>query len=186
MTSITPSATATDAQLRALAHPLRVRILRLCLTRERTNQELAECLDVAPGTVLRHVRELLAAGFLVAEEVRTGQRGALERPYRATGATWYLRRDEGKQPALSKKVQEALVAAHLAELHESPVDAERAHMRGTMRLDPAALTELRDRIEGLLLEYGERDDAGGVPVSFLWSLHGVPDPPPPVEGGVHS
>ena len=186
MTSLTPKAAATDAQLRTLAHPLRVRILRLCLTRERTNQELAESLDVAPGTVLRHVRELLAAGFLVAEKIRTGQRGALERPYRANGATWYLRPDEIKQPELSKKLQQALVAAHLAELHESAVGAERAQLRGTMRLQPAALTELRDRIEALLLEYGERDDPGGVPVSFLWSLHGVPDAPPPLEGGVHS
>jgi DNA-binding transcriptional ArsR family regulator len=178
--------TATATQLRALAHPLRLRILRLCLTAERTNQELAESLDVAPGTVLRHVRELLAAGFLVAAEIRTGRRGALERPYRATGTSWHLKSSEPEHPELSKELHVALVAAHLAELHESAVGAERANLRGTMRLGPAALAELQGSIEALLREYGERDDPGGVPVSFLWSIHGVPDPPPPLKGGVHS
>jgi predicted ArsR family transcriptional regulator len=77
---------ASVAQLRALAHPVRLRILRLCLDREMTNKELADKLGIAPGTALRHVRELLATGFLAAGEVRTGRRGALERPYRSTGA----------------------------------------------------------------------------------------------------
>ena len=73
---------------RALASPLRLRILRLCLHEARTNRELAVELDINPGTLLHHVRSLVGTGFLVAEEPRTGARGAREIPYRATGRSW--------------------------------------------------------------------------------------------------
>jgi DNA-binding transcriptional ArsR family regulator len=164
---------ATVPQLKALAHPLRLRILRLCLPREHTNKELADLLGVAPATVLRHVRELVAAGFLSVEDARTGASGAWERPYRATGATWNLTVPTADQPDLSKEVQIALVGAHLAELQQSPADTERGQLRGTMRLSAEALAELRGRVDALLREYALRADPGGTEVSFLWSLHGV-------------
>lgn len=77
---------ATPAETKALGHPLRIRILRLCLD-ELTNKELAQRLDVSPGTVLYHVRRLVDVGFLVPGTPRTGPSGALEKPYRATGET---------------------------------------------------------------------------------------------------
>ena len=73
-----------------MAHPLRLRILRLCLHDALTNKELADRLGSEPGTVLPHVRLLVEVGFLEAAPVRTGASGALEKPYRATGVTWWL------------------------------------------------------------------------------------------------
>src|ERR687898_90203 len=84
---------ATPEEARALSHPLRMRILRLCLDQALTNKQLAEHLGRDPGTVLHHVRTLVATGFLVPEEVRQGEKGALEKPYRATGRSWTLRLD---------------------------------------------------------------------------------------------
>ncbi|MEU3020923.1 MULTISPECIES: winged helix-turn-helix domain-containing protein [unclassified Nocardiopsis] len=81
---------ATAREAKALGHPLRLRILRLCLIADRTNRELADRLDTNPGTVLHHVRTLVDVGFLTAEPVRQGASGALEKPYRATNATWWL------------------------------------------------------------------------------------------------
>jgi DNA-binding transcriptional ArsR family regulator len=81
---------ATAAEAKALAHPLRMRILRLCLDQALTNKQLAEWLGKDPGTVLHHVRTLVRTGFLVAEEVRQGEKGALEKPYRSTGKSWTL------------------------------------------------------------------------------------------------
>jgi DNA-binding transcriptional ArsR family regulator len=81
---------ATAAEAKALAHPLRMRILRLCVDRSLTNKELAEWLGKDPGTVLHHVRTLVVNGFLVPDEVRQGAKGALEKPYRATGKSWTL------------------------------------------------------------------------------------------------
>jgi DNA-binding transcriptional ArsR family regulator len=77
-----------QARARALSSPLRLRILRLCLHKARTNKEIAGILKVNPATALHHVRTLLATGFLRAEEPRTGNRGAREIPYRATGLSW--------------------------------------------------------------------------------------------------
>ena len=71
--------------MRTLGHPLRLRILRLTLDHPMTNKELARRLRRDPGTVLHHVKRLVDGGFLAADPVRTGKRGAIERPYRATG-----------------------------------------------------------------------------------------------------
>lgn len=80
----------TPDEARTLGHPLRMRILRLAAQDDVTNQQLASALDVSPGTSLYHVRTLLKAGLLEAGDVRTGNSGALEKPYRATGVTWWL------------------------------------------------------------------------------------------------
>ena len=40
---------ATREELRAVANPLRLRILRLCLHEELTNKQLAERLGMDPG-----------------------------------------------------------------------------------------------------------------------------------------
>src|SRR5438309_1430220 len=81
---------ATDAEARALASAVRLRILRLCLDRSLTNKELAAGLDRNPATVLHHVRTLVDTGFLVPEAPRRGARGAREVPYRATGKSWLM------------------------------------------------------------------------------------------------
>ncbi len=81
---------ATVKEVKALGHPLRLRILRLCGDRELTNKQLADRLDRDPGTVLYHVRQLVDAGLLEPAEVRTGDSGALEKPYRSTGLSWWL------------------------------------------------------------------------------------------------
>ena len=73
-----------ERRARALASPLRMRILRLCLHESRTNKELADELGINPGTLLHHVRTLLDTGFLSAEPPRRGPRGAREVPYLAT------------------------------------------------------------------------------------------------------
>jgi DNA-binding transcriptional ArsR family regulator len=81
---------ATPREARALGHPLRLRILRLCGQQELTNKQLADRLKRDPGTVLYHVRQLAEAGLLEQAPVRTGDSGALEKPYRSKGKTWYL------------------------------------------------------------------------------------------------
>lgn len=69
---------------RALASPLRLRILRVCLHDARTNKEIADTLGIAPATCLHHVRTLVETGYLEAQEERRGNRGAREVPYLAT------------------------------------------------------------------------------------------------------
>src|SRR5213083_669880 len=81
---------ATPDEAKALSNPLRLRILRLCLDEALTNKQLADRLEKDPATVLHHVRTLVNTGFLAVEGVRTGAKGALEKPYRSTGKSWRL------------------------------------------------------------------------------------------------
>ena len=77
---------ATDAEARALASGLRLRILRMCLDEPLTNREIAAGLGRNPATVLHHVRTLVDTGILEPQEVRRGRRGArcVRRPSRVS------------------------------------------------------------------------------------------------------
>lgn len=160
---------ATVEELRALAHPTRQRIIRLCLDEALTNQQLAEALDLEPATTLRHVRILLDKGFLEAGEVRSGRRGALERPYRSTGLPRRLRLDD-VDPQLARTKDVAALRAHAAELLDAPEGGTRDFARGTLRLSAASRAELTRRIDELLGEFAARKDAQGEPLAFIWSL----------------
>jgi DNA-binding transcriptional ArsR family regulator len=71
-------------QLKALGHPLRVRVLEMLGQEgdwQLTNRELAQRLGVDPGHLHFHVRMLLKAGLI---ELANGGRGrGREKPYRA-------------------------------------------------------------------------------------------------------
>ena len=131
---------ATLEEARALAHPLRLRILRLCLDEALTNKQLAERLGKDPGTVLHHVRALVDTGFLAAEEVRQGQSGALEKPYRSTGKSWTL--DVSEATGSHASTAEAILEAFLAEFREAGPAAAVGWSRLALTLDQASLEEL--------------------------------------------
>ncbi|WP_433272050.1 ArsR/SmtB family transcription factor [Actinosynnema sp. CS-041913] len=166
--------TASVEELKALAHPLRWRILRLCLDRAWTNQELAERLEVAPATVLRHIRALVKTDFLAPEPVRTGAKGALERPYRATGRTWRLGLIDVAGVGLVHQVDLAMLAAHRAEILEAGPDSGRDVSRGVLRLNPESQAEFKTRLADLITEFVRREDPDGEPLSYLWSLAARP------------
>jgi predicted ArsR family transcriptional regulator len=153
---------ATDAEARALASATRLRILRLCLSEALTNKEIAARLGRNPATVLHHVRTLVDTGFLVAEPVRRGTRGAREVPYRATGKSWLMDGAGGpgptRDPALGAFLEE--VAAAGEEHLES--------WRLGLRLPPEEVEELRGRVQALLDEYAGRPVDPDAP---RWSLY---------------
>src|SRR3954447_24675332 len=81
---------ADEAETKAVASPLRLRILRITLHEPHTNKEIDEALDLNPASVLHHVRTLVDTGFLIEQPRRRGRRGSRGRPYRASGKSWYL------------------------------------------------------------------------------------------------
>lgn len=151
------------ARGRALASPLRLRILRLCLHEPRTNRELAELLGVNPGSMLHHVRALADTGFLRAEPERRGKRGAREVPYRATMLSWRTPLDE--RPTL------LLLDTFLQEIEGMAPDD--IHMtRLGLKLTPENQEELRERFRALFQEYVDRGpDADGEPISIFFAEH---------------
>lgn len=68
--------------VRALAHPLRVRILRILDERTASPRELAQELDAPLGNVSYHVRTLAQLGLIKLVR-RRQRRGAVEHYYRA-------------------------------------------------------------------------------------------------------
>ena len=159
---------ATRAEARALAHPLRLRIIRLCLDEALTNRELADRLGEQPGTVLYHVRTLAKTGFVVAEAERRGRRGAREIPYRSTRKSWSL----SFEPDIAGNV--AMIDAARAEILEAGPEAVLQLVRLGIRLRPEQLDEIDRRLGELINEALAADDPDGEPIGILLAVHRRP------------
>jgi len=156
---------ATPGEMRALAHGLRWRILRITLNKSMTNKQIAERLGRDPGTVLHHVKVLVREGFLAPEPVRSGKRGAHEIPYRATGKSWRIRLkpDAGNAAAILDAVRE--------EVTEMGDDAAVTTLRLGVRLKPEDLVELKRRIVAIGAEFEPLDDPDSEPIGILAIVH---------------
>jgi predicted ArsR family transcriptional regulator len=153
---------ATDAEARAVASAVRLRILRLCLSEEFTNKEIAARLGRNPATVLHHVRTLVTTGFLEAQPARRGTRGSREVPYRATGKSWLM--DVDDRPPLQHDPVLGAFLEEVAAVGEQRLQSSRL----ALRLSPADLEEFRSRLHGLLDEYARRAPAAD---GERWSLY---------------
>ena len=163
---------ATDAEAKALASGLRLRMLRLCLDEPLTNREIAEALGLNPASCLHHVRTLVDTGFLVALEPRRGRRGSREIPYRTTGKSWYL---DSPAPGVH------MLEAFLQEVQSVPPEHQ-AMTRLGLKLKPAELDEFRERLQSLFAEYHDRPrDPDGEAWSLFVAFH--PDTSQPRDTG---
>lgn len=144
---------ATADQAKALASPIRLRVLRLCLNDELTNKQLAERLECDPSTMHYHAKILLEAGFLERAEPRHGSTGALEKPFRSTGLSWTL--DIGTD---NVDTTLAMLDAFRAEFAEAGPASVESWSRFTYHLNEAALGEMTQRIQEILDDYEATDD----------------------------
>ncbi|MFB0835633.1 ArsR/SmtB family transcription factor [Arthrobacter halodurans] len=157
---------ATDEELqaraRALSSPIRLRILRLCLHKSRTNKEIADLLDINPATSLHHVRTLLATGYLDAEPARRGNRGAKEVPYRSTRMSWGTKLPDAAPVLLETFLQEI----------DGLAPNEIQVLRVGLKLTEADQRELLERIKDVVSDYALRPaDEGGVATSLFVAHH---------------
>ena len=159
---------ATSEEMRALAHPLRLRIIRLTNERALTNKQLAVQLGRDPGTVLYHVRVLVDAGFLAVQEVRTGARGARERPYLSTGKSWRI--SLAGQDSL-KEGAAAVLAAFTDELTDAGEYAVLDYTRVALRLRLDRRAALQGALEKLIDSFVDEQDQDGEPLALLYMLH---------------
>src|SRR6478609_9673948 len=103
----------TVADLRALAHPLRLRMMELFAEQPRTTKQVAELLGQPPTRLYHHVAALERAGLLILKETRPN-RGAVEKWYEAVarrmsgaaGAPGSGRQGKGAHRALAMTVLE--------------------------------------------------------------------------------
>ncbi|MEV6161270.1 winged helix-turn-helix domain-containing protein [Streptomyces sp. NPDC052052] len=88
--------TDTDPVLRALAHPLRLRMLTLMWPGPMSAAELSRELDISHALASRHLRNLDAVGLVELAEERT-RRGGRERRYRTVHGSPLSDRHDGAQ-----------------------------------------------------------------------------------------
>lgn len=145
---------ATHQQAKALAHPLRQQILRLLGGRELTNREIADRLEADPATVLHHVRTLADAGFIEQLPPRVGKRGAREKPYTSTGASWWLDDPLADAPP---EVRFGPIGMALSEAVEAGPEALRGFAMLVLHLSEEEIAELEGRLVEILDEYVATD-----------------------------
>jgi DNA-binding transcriptional ArsR family regulator len=160
--------------IKALAHPLRVRILSILETRDMASpNEMAEELGVSLGVMSYHVRRLHALGFLELVK-RTPRRGAIEHHYRAKARPQVTDEGWAETPSIVKR---AMVGASLQQISsyvnaaagQGGFDRADAYLtRNVVTLDEQGRAELAKamsswiaRIDEIEAESAERIEAAG-------------------------
>lgn len=144
----------TAAEAKALAHPLRQRLVRLLSAEDLTNRQLADRLGADPATVLYHVRILAGAGLVEQLPVRHGTRGAREKPYRSTGRSWWL---DDPLAGTAPDVRFGPVELAMEELRASAPGDRATFATFTLHLTPEDVTELDRRLLEVIDEYVATD-----------------------------
>lgn len=153
-----PITNITDPRyVKALSHPLRVRILALLEDRVASPRQLADSLETSIGVVAYHVRTLEQLGLI--ELVKeTPVRGAIEHYYRARKRPRVSERAWTAAPPI---VKQAAIGASLQMVHEYAAasaaaggfDKPDAHLsRSSVRVDSQGLHEMAEACGRLLKE----------------------------------
>ena len=180
--------------LRAISDATRMRILETMVQRRDpawSVKELAAALDL-PQTRLYHHVELLLERDLIRPVERRVVSGIIETRYNVVATSFQLDRalfaaDSGEGLAVLHDTLRAVFDTARSELElairlrsvdaspDAPPDRRLLLSRGLVRLAPARAIELRERLTGLLEEYGADDDtADAIGWGLVLALYPVP------------
>ena len=164
----------THEQIKAVAQPIRTRILDLVLERAATVSELAEALGRPKSSVAYHVEALVRVGLL--RVVRTRKVRAIEeRFYGRTGRTIVFGPTAVPQGA---KTQNFLVEA----VNEVRADTEILATLRHARIGEDQASEFFDRVADLAQEFTRLPRAGDVVVGFVAAVYPTDHPTLPAPG----
>ncbi|MFD4989150.1 ArsR/SmtB family transcription factor [Streptomyces sp. NPDC058374] len=148
---------------KALADPLRIRLLEALWETPQSARELADRADLPADRLYYHLGQLEQSGLIEIADYRPLARGKVERVY---------------APAVTEPPNDAASPEEMAEFLGSMLDATRADIsaayrskqaggrrevdlhRGALRLTDEALAELREYIARLASQFGDRDTPG--------------------------
>jgi len=147
-------------QVRALSHPLRLKLLELFFERPRTTMQAAEQLGEAPTRLYHHVASLERAGLVRLRETRPN-RGTTEKYFEAV--TTRLEPVELKDALRKKGNRRDLAAMGFVVFEQARNELARAlaldpgdaaenlmAIRGVLRMSPAAAKRLRKELLGVV------------------------------------
>jgi len=154
------------ADLRALAHPLRLRMMELFAETPRTTKQVAELLGQPPTRLYHHVAALERAGLLVLTE-RRQNRGAVEKWY--TGVAQQIQAGVRQKGDAGRAARRAVAATALEQARQEmlamPYGAKEVALltRLVLVVPPAKIPAMRqwlfDAIQRLRTEFAVDDPA---------------------------
>lgn len=176
-----PVAKAWHGVHKALADPLRLRLVDWLMERPRSARELADCAGLPADRLYYHLAQLEQAGLIEVTEYRRLARGKAERVYAPA---------EAEPPGDDASPQET--AAFLGSMLEATTmditaafQAKQAGRRrevdltrAALRLSDAALAELRGHLTQIAARYAE-PDADGTWTRLVLVLADLQDRPGP-------
>ena len=180
--------------VKALAHPIRVRILGILESRSATPRELAAEIGLPLENVSYHVRTLKSFGFIKLERTRQ-VRGAIEHHYRAVARPTITAKAWEQMPDIVKHAMTSATLNQLSDIVNRAAEqgkfsrADSQLQRMPYVLDEKAfsdasalLSDALERIRDVSKEAQqriERGEADPVPATVLVMLFDDPDPAPP-------
>ncbi|WP_176730754.1 winged helix-turn-helix domain-containing protein [Micromonospora mirobrigensis] len=169
----------TDPRLRALAHPVRLRMLSLMWSAPLSAAALARELGISHALASQHLRRLDAAGLVELADVRPN-RGGRERRYRSVRGPLLTDQREGQ--AL---LAEALARNLLDRVAERAPDTAGLTIDAELWVAPEQWAAARSRLHAIMTELHEAAQPphapGTVRVGATVLAFEMTDPPPPVE-----
>jgi DNA-binding MarR family transcriptional regulator len=153
-------------QLKALGHPLRLRVLELLGENDEqlTNRELAKRLDVDPGHLHFHVRTLLKAGLIQRVERAHGR----EKPYRAVAHTIRVAPELLSAPGATADVHEAILEQVNDGWAKFGPQGRFRSAQVTVRIEPERIRELWDMLSERV---DELEDPANEPIVITLLAH---------------
>jgi DNA-binding transcriptional ArsR family regulator len=154
--------------LRALAHPLRLRMMELFAESPKTTKHVAELLGQPPTRLYHHVAALERAGLLVLTETRQN-RGAVEKFYSGVSRQLQAAPGKGERGATAPAARRAVAATVLEQAKQEiialPRGAKEAALlaRLVVVAPPSKIPAIRKRlyeiVQALRSEFHPGDDS---------------------------
>jgi DNA-binding transcriptional ArsR family regulator len=173
---------------RALADPLRIRLLEALWELPRSARDLAHCVGLPADRLYYHLAQLEQAGLIEIKEHRPLPRGKVERVYAPTVA----------EPPAEAASPEEMVAFLGSMLDATRADIGAAYqareagqrrevnlLRGAVRLIDAELEQLNTQLEELAARFGDRE-AEGTWTRVLVTLVDLEDRSPPAPDALQT
>src|SRR5262245_30682325 len=170
--AVAPTTTSSDVftieraeQLKALGHPLRLRVLEMLGnegSESLTNRELAQRLGVDPGHLHFHVKMLLRAGLIERAEGGKGR----EKPYRAVATTVRVGRE-----LLGSSLTGDLQAAMLGEVQAAFGNKDAAQFRSAQVTSRITSEQAIELITELVEKVQDLEDPSREPLMITTFIH---------------
>jgi DNA-binding transcriptional ArsR family regulator len=175
-----PHLEANVAELRALAHPLRLRIMELFAESPKTTKRVAELLGEPPTRLYHHVAALERAGLIYLKETRKN-RGTVEKWYESISRTLGSMPDAGRKRRSNAAGKRAVATTVLEQSRREVVNAmgerggepplvARLVMSAPAAMMPKVRARLYEFLKGIQTEFECDESESSAAADERWAI----------------